>query len=95
MATLVSTGATKMTLMDLLPTDGGFSRPVDAAVEGFRDAVRLVLERAQAAGAARPDATVREVFMLVRALSHVATPDEGEAVDRVVGIVLDGLGVQR
>lgn len=93
---LVSTGPTKLTLLSLLPADGhGPTEPVDAAAQSFLAAIRLVLERAQAAGAARPDATVEDVSMLVRALAHVATPGEGEAVDRAVGIVLDGLGVHR
>lgn len=94
MRILVSTGATKLTLLNLLPADGnGLSKPVDAAAHTFLDAIRLVLQRAQAAGAARPDATVDDVSTLVRALAHVATPDEGEAVDRALRIVLDGLGV--
>ncbi|MGW7578271.1 TetR/AcrR family transcriptional regulator [Streptomyces sp. NPDC054765] len=95
--TLVSTGATKMTLMDLLPPhshDGhGLSQPVTAAVDDFHGTVGLALARAQTAGAARPDTTVDEVSLLLRALAHVATPDQGEALDRAVGIVLDGLGV--
>ncbi|MEI5098116.1 TetR/AcrR family transcriptional regulator [Streptomyces sp. PmtG] len=98
--TLVSTGAAKMTLMDLLPPhsdDGdGLPQPVTSAADGFRQAVQLVLERAQAAGAARPDATGEDVSVLVRALAHIAAPGEsGEARDRAVGIVLDGLGVPR
>ena len=97
--TLVSTGATKMTLMDLLPPHGrdgdGLSQPVNTAADGFRDAVGSALARAQTAGAARPDVTFDEVSVLLRALAHVATPDEGEAFDRAVGIVLDGLGVPR
>jgi AcrR family transcriptional regulator len=93
---LVSTGATKLTLLHLLPADGqGLTEPVAAAVHSFQDAVRLVLERAQAAGAVRPDATADDVSVLVRALAHVATPGEGEAVDRAVEIVLDGLRSHR
>ncbi|MFE5161881.1 TetR/AcrR family transcriptional regulator [Streptomyces sp. NPDC056697] len=97
--TLVSTGAIKMTLLDLLPPhsdDGeGLSQPVTTAVDAFRGALRSALERAQAAGAARPDATADDVSVLLRALAHVAAPGEGGGVDRAVGIVLDGLGVPR
>lgn len=94
--TLVWAGSTKMTLLDLVPTDDrGPSELVDAAARSFLDGMRLVLERAQAAGVARPDTTVDDVSMLVRALGYVATPDEREAVDGAVGIVLDGLGVPR
>lgn len=94
MRTLVSTGSVKMTLLDLLPPhhDGeSLSQPVTEAVDAFRKAVTQSLERAQAAGAARPDATGDDVSVLLRALAHVATP--GEATDRAVRIVLDGLGV--
>ncbi|AHH99867.1 TetR/AcrR family transcriptional regulator [Kutzneria viridogrisea] len=91
--TLVSTGATKMTLLNLLHTDGqGLSEPVTAAVHTFYDAIQQVLERAQAAGAARPDATVQDVSVLVRALAHVVPLVADAAVDRAVKIVLDGLG---
>ncbi len=94
--TLVSTGATKMTLLHLLPTaDHERTEPVSVALKGFHDAVRLVLERAQAAEAARPDATLADVFTLARALALVSAPGYGEAVDRAVEIVLDGLSVQR
>ncbi|WP_131740051.1 TetR/AcrR family transcriptional regulator [Actinomadura roseirufa] len=93
---LVSTGATKMTLLNMLPTHGnGLTEPVTEAALSFRDAIRRVLERAQEAGDARPDVTVADVTLLVRALAHVATPAESKAVDRAVGIVLDGLGVPR
>jgi hypothetical protein len=53
-----------------------------------------VLGRAQVAGTVRPDTTVDEVFMLVRALAHVSEPGDGEALNRAVQIVLDGLGVR-
>ncbi len=96
MHTLVSTGPTKVTLLNLLLTDGdGLTEPVTTAVHTIREVVRQVLGHAQAAGAARPDATADEVFMLARALAHVAKPDDGEAVDRALGIVLDGLDVHR
>jgi AcrR family transcriptional regulator len=92
--TLVSTGATKMALMNLVHPDGEeLTEPVDAAARSFLDALRLVVKRAQKAGAARPDATVADVSMLVRGLAQVATSYDGETADRVVGIVLDGLGV--
>ncbi|GAA1985716.1 helix-turn-helix domain-containing protein [Amycolatopsis minnesotensis] len=94
--TLVSTGATKMALLNLLPGDGyEVAGPVTTAAHNFLDAIGMVLERAQSAGAARQDATVDDVSTLVRALAHVAAPGEDEAVERAVGIVLDGLGVRR
>lgn len=92
---LVSTGATKLTLVALLMADGrGLTEPVLAASRRFHDAVRLVLERAQAAGTARPDATVEEVFVLVRALAHVSDPEAEAVRDRALEIVLDGLAIR-
>ncbi|MER8161229.1 hypothetical protein [Streptomyces sp. NPDC094472] len=83
--------------MDLLPPhtdDGrGLSEPATMATDDFRAALGSALERAQKAGAARPDATVEQVSVLLRALAHVATPDRDEALDQAVDIVLDGLGV--
>ena len=93
---LVSTSATKLTLAALLTTDGwGLTEPVLAASRRFHDAVRLVLARAQAAGEARPDTTVEEVFVLVRALAHVSTPKAEGEPNRALEIVLDGLAVRR
>jgi AcrR family transcriptional regulator len=95
MRSLVSTGATKLALASLLVADGrGLTEPVVAASRSFQHAVQQVLGRAQAAGAVRPDTTVDDVFMLVRALAHVSAPGDGEALNRAVQIVLDGLGVR-
>ncbi|WP_161624839.1 hypothetical protein [Streptomyces spectabilis] len=54
-----------------------------------------MIEGARAAGAARPDATGDDVPALVRALARVAPPGGSTALDRAVGIVLDGLAVPR
>jgi len=92
---LVSTGAAKLTLSTLLMTDGrGLTEPVLAASRGFQDAVRRVLERAQAAGTARPDVTVEEVFVLIQGLAHVTDPDAEAVRDRALNIVLDGLAMR-
>jgi AcrR family transcriptional regulator len=97
--TLAAAGPVKMTLLDLLPPhddDGkGLSRPVTEAADAFRAALDGALRRAQAAGAARPDVTGADVSLLLRALAYAADLGEGEAFDRAVGIVLDGLGVPR
>ncbi|OKI02168.1 TetR family transcriptional regulator [Streptomyces sp. CB02923] len=98
MKTLAAAGPVKMTLLDLLPPhDGreGLSRPVTEAADAFRAALDGALHRAQAAGAARPEVTGDDVSLLLRALAHATDLGEGEALDRVVGIVLDGLGVPR
>jgi AcrR family transcriptional regulator len=96
MRTVVASGNTKVTLLNMLLThDEGLTEPVLAAVQGFRGATQLVLDNAQSVGAIRPDVTIEEIFTLTRALAHVATPEQKEAVDRAVQIVLDGLGVAR
>jgi len=89
---LVSTGATKLALATLLQTDGdGLTGSVTTASRDFQEAVGQVLGRAQAAGVARSDATVDDVFVLTSALARVSAPDKNEAVDRALRIVLDGL----
>jgi AcrR family transcriptional regulator len=98
MRTLAAAGPVKMTLLDLLPPhdDGeGLSWPVTEAVDAFRTAVDDALHRAQAAGAARPEVTYDDVSLLLRALAYATDLSEGEALDRAVGVVLDGLGVPR
>lgn len=89
---LVATGPTKVTLLNLLLGEGQeLPGPITATVRAIREDVRRVLDRAQAVGAARPDATVEDVLTLGRALAHAAAPDQDHAVD----IVLDGLGIHR
>ncbi|WP_327380312.1 MULTISPECIES: helix-turn-helix domain-containing protein [unclassified Streptomyces] len=99
MRSLAAAGPVKMTLLDLLPPhddDGqGLSRPVTEAADAFRAALEGALHRAQAAGSARPDVTGDDVSLLLRALAYATDLSEGEALDRAVGIVLDGLGVPR
>ncbi|WP_224058200.1 hypothetical protein [Streptomyces kanamyceticus] len=99
MRTLAAAGPVKMTLMDLLPPHDGegevLSRPVTEAADAFRAALDGALHRAQAAGAARPEVTGDDVSLLLRALAYATDVSEGEALDRAVGIVLDGLGVPR
>jgi AcrR family transcriptional regulator len=93
---LVSSGSTKVTLLNLMLADGNeITEPVLAALQGFRGAAGQSLERAQSSGVIRRDVTVDEIFTLGRALAHVHTPEHRDGVDRAVEIVLDGLGVRR
>jgi AcrR family transcriptional regulator len=91
--TLVATGPTKVTLLNLMLTDGdGLTETVLASVDAIRRDVGEVLRSAQDAGQARADVTVEHVFTLARALAHVSPPDaDAMAAD----VVLDGLGVRR
>ena len=95
--TLVETGPTKVTLLDLTTTDGReLAEPLAAAAHVVREEVRSTLTTAQAVGAVRPDATVETVFTLARALALASVgTGPGAGIDHEIGIVLDGLGVPR
>jgi hypothetical protein len=67
----------------------GVTDEVAAAGAALRDAVEVLLSRGQEAGEVRADATVGEVYMLIRALSHAR--GDPAVVDRAVDVVLDGL----
>ena len=56
----------------------------------IRDAAAVVLDRAQEAGAVRPDVTVHDLLKLTHALS-VATERAPEDTPRLLSFVLDGL----
>ena len=49
-----------------------------------------ILERAQAAGVARPDVDTSDAMRLVQGLAAVTFPSEADR-DRVVGLAIDGL----
>lgn len=82
----------KLALVALLEEStgpAGASDVVEATASALRDAVEVLMSRGQAAGKVRTDATVDEVYVLIRALANA--PGERAAVDRAVDIVLDGL----
>jgi hypothetical protein len=81
---------TKLALITLL---GGLTEAARAASVELGAAVAVLLARAQQAGAIRPDASIDEVYVLIRALAHAS--GEPDVVDRAVGIVLDGLAHRR
>lgn len=92
MRILVSTGPTKVTLLNVaLDGTEELSDTITAAVQTIRDVVADILRAAQAAGTIRADVTGAEIFTLARALAHVATAPNEEVVDNAIGIVLDGL----
>lgn len=90
--TMVSGAPAKVTLFGLLSSEGGTTAASRASGE-LRAAVADLLARAQQVGAARPDAGVDEVYLLLRGLSQATTLTgvDSETLDRAVGIVLDGL----
>jgi hypothetical protein len=66
---------------------------VETAATMLRDAVAVLLSRAQEAGEVRADATVDEVYVLISALSGAR--GDRAAVARAVDVVLDGLALSR
>lgn len=56
----------------------------------LRESGGRILERAQTAGAARPDVDTSDAMRLVQGLAAVTFPSEADR-DRVVGLAIDGL----
>lgn len=90
---MVGTGATKVTLVNLLTASGEFPEAARAASLELHRAVDVVLRRAQAAGTARRDVSVDELSFLVRGLSQAAAarPVAATTLERAVSVVLAGL----
>lgn len=86
---MVSGAPAKLALVALLEEPAGSSDDVGAAAAALRDAIEVLLSQAQKAGEIRADATVDEVYVLIRALANVR--GERAVVDRAIDIVLDGL----
>ncbi len=72
MATMIDTGATKLTLISLVGERGEIPPPVQAAAETLRATMDGILVGAKAAGAVHHDVTVDELFVLVRGLAQAA-----------------------
>jgi hypothetical protein len=77
---------------------GGDVLEAKSSLKGeFRDAIAVLLERAQAAGAVRADLAVADVLALLvgaaRAAQHAAALGASGAL--VVDVVLEGLGPNR
>ena len=92
---MVSGASAKLALVALLEesTDPvGATDEVEAAASVVRDAVEVLLSRGQEAGEVRADATVDEVYVLIRALANAR--GDRAVVDRAVDMVLDGLSVR-
>jgi AcrR family transcriptional regulator len=82
--------ATKRALAEVLVRDSEFFRAHLASVYA---AGGKLLERAQAAGVARPDVSIDDVMRLISGITLVQFPEPGQ-LERVVGMGLDGLRVQ-
>ena len=93
---MVETGATKLTLANLLTESGSFPAAARAASEAVYAAVGRVLRRAQDAGAVRVDVSVDELYFLVRGLSlaSASRPEPAATAHRAVALVLAGLAAK-
>jgi AcrR family transcriptional regulator len=92
--TMIETGATKVTLASLVDQETAPEAVLAVSAE-LRSAVRLVLRRAQRAGAVRTSVTVDEVYLLIRGLAQATAtmPTSTRTLGRAVDVVLDGLGL--
>jgi len=88
----VELGASKRDLITAVMGAGlDFDEAAAPVKEDLREAVGVLLQRAQDAGAVRPDVTPSAVVSLVSATCHAAGhTDEAPAMD-LLGIVCDGL----
>ena len=92
-ATMIDTGATKITLASLAGTRGDFPPSVRRAAGDLRATMAQILERAKAAGAVHDDVTVDEIYILIRGLAHATAtmPPAPATLRRAIDIVHRGL----
>ncbi|AUA10538.1 TetR family transcriptional regulator [Streptomyces sp. SID8361] len=93
---MVSGAPAKLALVALMEESAdpaGATDEVEAAASALRDAVEVLLSRGQEAGEVRADATVAEVYVLIRALANAR--GDRAVVARAIDMVLDGLSPRR
>ncbi len=92
--TMIDSGSTKVTLAGVLTETGEFPPTVHAAQVALRKAAGVVLRRAQAAGAARRDVSIDDLYFLIRGLSQAsaAQPVPRSTRRRAIKVILAGLG---
>jgi AcrR family transcriptional regulator len=90
---MIEDGPTKITLATLLSSDGAVPPAAEEASQRLREAVGVVLQRAQQANAVRSAVTVDEVYFLVRGLSQAAaaSPVSTATMSGAIDVVLTGL----
>lgn len=82
--------ASDRALSQVLAEQPGLMREAACERGDLRDAIRTLVERAQAAGALRPDARWEDIPMTFCAVSRVCGPP-GASWERMLAIILDGL----
>ncbi len=97
MATMIDTGATKLTLISLVGERGEIPPSVQAAADRLRATMDGILVGAKAAGAVHHDVTVDELFVLVRGLAQAAAtlPLAPGTLTGAIEIVYRGLAPSR
>jgi AcrR family transcriptional regulator len=90
---MIETGPAKITLASLAGGRGDLPPGALAASRELRAAVEAVLRRAQDAGQVRREATIDEVYLLVRSLAQAsaAMPVPPDTLRRAAEIILAGL----
>ena len=90
---MIETGPSKITLASLAAGHGKIPPGALDASRELRGAVEAVLRRAQDAGQVRPEATIDEVYLLVRSLAHASAtmPVPPDTLRRATEIILAGL----
>jgi len=90
---MIERGASKLTLASML----GDAPPTVVTVGGeVKAAVDVLLRRAQAAGAVRPEVGVEELYLLIRSLAQTtaATPVPAAVLDRAIDVILAGFSTR-
>ena len=93
---MIESGAVKVRLLELVRAGGEPPESVRAASGELRDAVAMIVRRAQRAGAVRRSVGVDEVYLLIRGLAQASAsqPTSGRTLGRAVDVVLDGLAAR-
>ena len=87
---VVRYASTKRAIAEELTASGGLSELYPACRREINKAGEPLLERAQAAGVARPDASFDDVLRMLSGITMVAFVEEGQR-ERVVDMAIDGL----
>ena len=91
--TMIEDGPTKISLATLILGDGRFPADAERASQRLKDAVAMVIRRAQEAKVIRAGVTVDEVYFLVRGLAQAAaaSPVPAATMRGAIDVVLTGL----
>ena len=94
-ATMIRTGATKLTLASALADRDEIPDSAAAAANRLKSVVNEVLRRAQGSRVVRPGITIDEVYLLIRGLAQASATmaTHADTLERAIDIVLTGLSL--